>query len=78
MTKFEAEYKKDYFICGTLVSARDKIAYHINSNWIYSAHWNDDTWVDQASKDCNERIDQVKKELSGLMAARNMIDNIET
>jgi len=78
MTKFEAEYHKKYIVCGNLVSARDKIAYHINCNWIYSAHWKDETWISQASQDCNTRIDEVKRQLNELFVARKMIDDIES
>jgi len=78
MTKFEAETDRHYFHSNSqFKTTKERIAYYINSNWIYSAHWKDETWVEQAKEDCLTRIDQVQKELNELKLAMIIIENID-
>ncbi len=77
MTKYEAETSKVYFSAGCLITAKAKIASAIDDSWIYSMHWKDDTWVDQARDACINRIDSLRWELSQLESAMELIKSIE-
>jgi hypothetical protein len=77
MNKFEAENKKEYLIQNDLVTAKEKIAYCVNSDWFYSMYWKDDTWVEQAKADCITRLDYVEKEFADLQIAMRILNEIE-
>jgi uncharacterized protein CbrC (UPF0167 family) len=77
MTKFEAEYKKDFIVNGRNATAKEKIAYFINSNWIYSKDWNDENWVNSAKEACIQRIKAVTDDLNDLRQAIKLLDSIE-
>lgn len=78
MEKYEAEYKKQYsHIDGSIVTARDKIAYAINDQWIYSLHWKKDTWIEQAKRDLKKRTEETKADLNLLKQASELLNSIK-
>lgn len=78
MTKFEAEtYRKFTGYNGRKITLKEWIALQINSTWIYSEHWKQETWVKQAKADCLHRINLVKKDLDSLHKALSEIEKIE-
>lgn len=76
MTKFAAETRKIQKD-GDLITLKDWIANQINTSWIYSSHWQDETWVEQAKEDCLSRIDTVKKDLASLYEALSILEAID-
>jgi len=77
MTKFESETYRVYSDDnGNRITLKEFIANQINSSWIYSAHWNDETWVHQARNDCLYRIDSAKKDLESLHTALKEIEKL--
>jgi len=78
MNKYEAEYKKQYVSSSDgLITAKQKIATVINSTWLYSMHWKDDTWIEQAKSDVQKRIIEVTKDLALLNQAELLLNEIE-
>ena len=78
MNKFEAEtYRQFTGYSGEQITLKEWIAAEINSSWIYSAHWKDETWVQQAKNDCLSRIDTVKKDLDSLYKVLVEIEKID-
>ena len=78
LSKYTAENKKQYsHLDGDIVTAKYKIAFAINSSWIYSMHWKDDTWVEQAKKDMEKRLQLITKELNLLIQANELLNSIE-
>jgi len=77
MNKFDAEYKKQYsHIDGNIVTAKRKIASAIDDSWIYSMHWEPDTWVEQARVDVQKRINEVTEDLNLLKQAKELLNEI--
>ena len=77
MNKYEAEVKKQYsHVDGKLVTAKEKIAYAINDEWIYSMHWKNDTWITQASRDLQKRISFNVREYNLLKQAEELLNSI--
>ena len=79
MTQYEAEHEKKYIhpVTGRVITARSYIAASINDFWMYSMHWKDETWVEQAKQDVLVRIEQVTKDLKNLKKAQKLLDQIE-
>ena len=78
LSKYTAENKKQYsHLDGDIVTAKHKIAFAINTSWIYSMHWKDDTWVEQAKKDMEKRLQLIAKELNLLIQANELLNSIE-
>ena len=78
LSKYTAENKKQYsHVNGDIVTAKHKIAFAINTSWIYSMHWKDDTWVEQAKKDMEKRLQLITKELNLLIQANELLNSIE-
>lgn len=79
MTKYEATYVKKYNLDGedAPVTLRVLCAYYINNNWIYSHHWTDESWIDQAKKDGRKRLHQLKTELRNLESILSLLDEVE-
>ncbi|MEQ1636690.1 MAG: hypothetical protein ABL903_08350 [Methylococcales bacterium] len=78
MTKFEAEtYRKFTGYNGEQVTLKEWIANQIDSSWLYSHHWKEITWVEQAKEDCQSRISQVKKDLDSLYNALTELKKID-
>ena len=78
MNKFEAETKKQYsHVNGTITTARNKIAYAINTDWIYSMHWKRDTWVEQAKRDLEKRLMANSKDYNLLKQAQELLESID-
>lgn len=77
MTEFEAATKKDYLLNGELITAYDFIVAVINTDWIYSSHWEPEIWKQQAIQDCNYRIKQITAELNDLNKALKLLNSIE-
>lgn len=82
MTKYEAENIKQYTIGyggkSRLITTKDFIANAINSPWLYSVHWKNETWVQQAKQDCSIRIRDVTDELNNLKTAFKLLESIES
>jgi hypothetical protein len=77
MTKFEAETNKVFRGRLGPITAKEKIANAIDDRWIYSSHWKQDDWVEQAKVDLIGRICEVKEELDQLLEARILLDSID-
>mgnify|MGYP006995616209 CR=1 FL=1 len=77
MTKYEAETKKQYSANAILVTAKNKIAHYIDGRWIYSMHWTENDWVEQARKDLKKRQGKLAKKHNELLLAQQMLDSIE-
>lgn len=78
MNKYEAEHKKQYsHKDGTLITAKHKIASAVNDSWIYSYHWKNDTWLEQAQEDLTQRIANVTTDLNRLNQAQSLLNSIE-
>jgi hypothetical protein len=81
MTKYEAENIKQYTIRywgkTRLITTKDFIANAIDSPWLYSVHWKNETWVQQAKQDCSNRIRDVTAELNNLKTAFKLLESIE-
>lgn len=78
MNKYEAEYKRQYsHVDGSLVTAKEKIAYAINDDWIYSMHWKDETWINQAKEDLQTRFNANAKEFNQLKQAEELLNDID-
>lgn len=80
ITKYQAEHDKKYIHPSSgrlLITAKEFIQFSINNNWIYSMHWNDDTWVEDAKVDCQHRINDLKKELNLLNKSKKILESIE-
>lgn len=81
MTRFEARYDKLYTsrVMGRdfKITTWEKIASIINSAWIYSRYWKNDTWVEQAKVDLAKRVSYVEEDLRELREAKRMLDSIE-
>ena len=77
MTKYEAEIKKQYVHGNNLVTAKQKIAFTLNDTWIYSIHWKNDTWIDQAKVNLQDRLRENAKDLEGLQMAETLLNTIE-
>ena len=78
LSKYTAENKKQYsHLDGDIVTAKHKIAFAINTSWIYSMYWKEDTWVEQAKKDMEKRLQLITKELNLLIQANELLNSIE-
>ena len=78
MKKYQAEINRSFAgPNGTLITAKAKIAREIDSEWKYSWHWKDDTWVEEAKRDCLHRINCVKSDLHSLEMAMKILESIE-
>lgn len=77
MTKYEAETKKQYLVNGKLRTAKQFIEYNINTTWLYSIHWKNESWIKSAKVDCLDRIASVKKDLNCLEASFKLLESIE-
>lgn len=78
MTKFEAETYRQYTgYNGKKITLKEWIANQVNSSWLYSIHWKDSSWVEQAKEDCLSRIDYVKKDLDSLYKALSELNAID-
>jgi hypothetical protein len=84
MTFFDATYKKQFMGSSIfppyrkiLITLREKAANVINTNWIYSLYWKDETWHEEALSDCNDRISELKKELQGLESIKKILESVE-
>jgi len=60
---YELTYVKQYSLNGRLITGRELAANAINTNWIYSSHWKEETWIKDAKNDCISRIMDIEKEL---------------
>jgi hypothetical protein len=78
MTRYEAEYVKQYAGRFGLITAKHKIADAVNCDWCYSMYWEDSTWVEQASKDVLSRLDNLEKEKNELHAALKILESIHS
>lgn len=78
MNKYEAETKKDYIVNNKPATAKEFIAYQINTSiWTYSASWKSETWVIQAKEDALSRLAYLEKQITDLKAALSILDGIE-
>jgi len=83
MDKNEAETIKKYpgFAIFTktpcLVTLKKAVSVIINTEWIYSLHWSEKTWVEDAKKDCKKRIEDVRKDLRDLESALMKLEDIK-
>ena len=78
LSKYTAENKKQYsHVNGDIVTAKHKIAFAINTSWIYSMHWKDETWIEQAKKDIQDRLQSVAEEHNLLLQANELLNSIE-
>lgn len=78
MKKYHAEINRSFAgPNGTLITAKTKIARAIDSEWKYSWHWKDDTWVDDAIRDCIHRLNLLQSDLAELRTALDILSSIE-
>ncbi len=78
MHKYDAATKKQYIGWDNeLITAKEKLAQCINDRWIYSMHWKEDTWVEQARKDLIKRQQECIEEQKMLSAAYEILQSIE-
>ena len=84
MTAFDFRYKKQFaglnFFGKADVSAESKVAWLVNSNWVYSMHWPkeiDREWVNAVNEDINREMEIARNRLSGLELAKKLVDGLE-
>jgi len=83
MTKYEAETKESYkriffgkaINCSLKSYAASIIDIHLG--YYYSWHWENDTWVEQAIRDCSKRIEDETKKLEKLKEVKILLHKIE-
>lgn len=84
ISAYECRYKEQFdasgaFGSGTLLTARQKLARLIDSNWFHSHHWPQDhnTFLDKAQDDLNTELAYARDRLAGLEQAQNIISAID-
>lgn len=77
ISKFEAEHVANHLTSGRFKTIKDEIAMAVNDTWLYSMHWNNDTWLDQAEQDIMSRICEVEEDLTSLNNAFKLLSRIK-